>query len=140
MQYVDSNKKVVLLIARNKGSCQLTKDKPFSYGRILRLDYEDPDSENLVLLVECSKGVRKMWVSEDLLVKDSCGPESFKQEIAFTNNLIKSLRPYIQDHISFKHRSPSQNKWHLKSLVCTPCQQKRKRQIKQEEKSCNKSL
>ena len=40
MQYVDSNKKVVLLIARNKGSCQLTKDKPFSYGRILCLDNE----------------------------------------------------------------------------------------------------
>ena len=99
MQYVDSNKKVVLLTACTKGRGQLIKDRPFSYGRILRLDYEDPDSENLVLLVECSKGVRKMWVSEDYLVKDSCGPESFRQEVAFTNNLITSLRPYIQGHV-----------------------------------------
>ena len=53
MQYVDSNKKVVLLTARTKGRGQLIKDRPFSYGRILRLNYEDPDSENLVLLVEC---------------------------------------------------------------------------------------
>ena len=91
MQYVDSNKKVVLLTTRNKGGGQLTKDRPFSYGRILRLDYEDPDSENLVLLVECSKGVRKIWVSENVLVKDSCGPESFRLEIAFTNNLSTIL-------------------------------------------------
>ena len=60
MQYVDSNKKVVLLKARNKGRDQLMKESPFSYGCILRLDYEDPDSENLVLLVECSKLVQKM--------------------------------------------------------------------------------
>ena len=62
MQYVDSNKKIVLLTTHNKGRGQLTKDRPFSYGRILQLDYEDPYSENLV---ECSKGVQKMWVSED---------------------------------------------------------------------------
>ena len=95
MQYVDSNKKGVLLTTRNKGRGQRTKDIPFSYGRILRLDYEDPDSKNLILLVECSKGVRKMWVSENVLVKDSCGPESFKLEIVFTNNLITTLRTYI---------------------------------------------
>ena len=57
MQYVDSNKKVVLLTTRIKGRGQLTKDILFSYVRILQLDYEDPNSENLVLLVEYSKGV-----------------------------------------------------------------------------------
>ena len=41
MQYVDSNKKVALLTARTKGRGQLIKDRPFSYGRILQLDYED---------------------------------------------------------------------------------------------------
>ena len=126
MQYVDSNKKVVLLTARIKGRGQLTKDRPFSYGRILQLDYEDPDSENLVLLVECSKGVRKMWVSEDLLVKDSCGPESFRQEIAFTNNLITSLRSYIQVHISLNERSPSPKKLATKKSVHTRPAKKKK--------------
>ena len=109
MQYVDSNKKFVLITTRNKGIGQLTKNRPFSYGRILRLDYEDPDLEKTVLLVECSKGVRKMWVSEDLLVKDSCDPESFRQEIAFPI-LITSLRPYIEVHVSLKERSPSQKR------------------------------
>ena len=76
MQYVNSNKKVVLLISQNKDQGKLGKDKPFSYDRILRLDYEDPDSVNLILLVDCSKGVHKIFVSKDLLMKDSCGPES----------------------------------------------------------------
>ena len=107
MQYVNSNKKVVLLISRYKGQGQLGKDRPFSYGRILRLDYEDPDSLNLILLVVCSKGVRKIFVSEDLLVKDSCGPESFRSAIEESDNLITTLRPYIQGHISLKDRSPS---------------------------------
>ena len=50
MPYVDSNKKVVLLTARNKGRGQIMKERPFSYGHTLRLDYEDPDSKNLVLV------------------------------------------------------------------------------------------
>ena len=49
-----------------------------SDGRVLRLNYEDPNSLNLILLVECSKGVGKMYVSENRMVKDSCGPESSK--------------------------------------------------------------
>ena len=36
MQYVDSNKKVVLLTTRDKGRGQLTKERTFSYGRVLR--------------------------------------------------------------------------------------------------------
>ena len=62
----------MLLIARNKGHCELAKDRPLSYVRLLHLDYEDLDSNNLTLLVDCSKGVRKMYVSDDRLVKDSC--------------------------------------------------------------------
>ena len=41
MQYIDSNKKVVLVMARNKGSGQIGKERPFMYGWLLRLDYED---------------------------------------------------------------------------------------------------
>ena len=39
MHYIDSNKRVVLVMARNKGHGQLAKERPFSYGRLLRLDY-----------------------------------------------------------------------------------------------------
>ena len=58
MPYVDSNKvEAVLLTTQNKGCGKLEKEQPFGFGRILRLDYEDPSSQNLILLVDCSKGV-----------------------------------------------------------------------------------
>ena len=108
MPYVDSNKvEAVLLTTQNKGCGKLEKEQPFGFGRILRLDYEDPSSQNLILLVNCSKGVRKMFLSEDRLVKYSCGPESFKVAIETANNLITTLRPYIQGHVSLKEASPS---------------------------------
>ena len=81
MQYVDSSKKVILITARAKGDGQLAKERPFFYGRILRLDYEDPDSQKLILLIETSMGVRKMFVSEERLVKEACGHEAFKISI-----------------------------------------------------------
>ena len=48
-----------------------------------------------------------MYVSEDRLVKDSCGPESFKVSIETSNNLITTLRPYIQGHVTLREPSPS---------------------------------
>ena len=59
IQYIDSSKRVVMLAARNKGHDQLAKDRPFSYGRLLHLDYEDPDSNMLILLVDCSRGFER---------------------------------------------------------------------------------
>ena len=50
------------MTTRKKGHGQLAKERPFSYGRLLRLDYEDSDSSTLILLVDCSMGVRKMYV------------------------------------------------------------------------------
>ena len=38
MQYIDSNKKMVLVTARNKGSGQIGKERAFMYGRLLRVD------------------------------------------------------------------------------------------------------
>ena len=46
-----------------------------------------------------------MLKSEDRLVKDSCRPESFKVGIESANNLITTLRPYIQGHDSFSEAS-----------------------------------
>ena len=59
MQYIDSNKRVVLVTARNKDHDQLAKERTLSYGRLLRVDYKDPDSTTLILLVDCSKGFGK---------------------------------------------------------------------------------
>ena len=81
MQYVDSKKKVVFYTAKKKGDGQLDKDKPFMYDRILRIDYEDSNSLNILVMIDCSKGVRKLLLSEDQIVKKFCGPEPFKLDL-----------------------------------------------------------
>ena len=48
-----------------------------------------------------------MFMSEDRLVKDLCGPKSFKVAIETTTNMITTLRPYIQGNVSLKEASPS---------------------------------
>ena len=48
-----------------------------------------------------------MFMFENWLVKDSCDPESFKDDIESANNLIITLRPYIQGHVSLSEASPS---------------------------------
>ena len=58
------------------------------YGHILRLDYEDLDSVNLLVTIDCSKGVRKVYLLKDRLVKKSCGPESLKLDLESSQNLI----------------------------------------------------
>ena len=90
------------MTTRKKGHGQLAKERPFSYGRLLRLDYEDSDSSTLILLVDCSKGVRKMYVSEEWLVKESCWSELFKFD-----NLIITLWSYIHGHVNLREASPS---------------------------------
>ena len=71
LQYVNSKKKVVLLVTPLAGRGMLAQDRSFSHGKILRLDYEDPKSINLIVLVNCSKGVHKMIIFEEYLLKDS---------------------------------------------------------------------
>ena len=51
-----------------------------------------------------------MYVSEDQLVKESCGPASFRFSIESTDNLITTLRPYIQGHVNLRETSPSPQK------------------------------
>ena len=51
-----------------------------------------------------------MYVSEDRLVKEACGPESFRFAIESTDNLITTLRPYIQGHINMREASRSPQK------------------------------
>ena len=48
-----------------------------------------------------------MFLSKDRLVKDSYGPESFKITIETSQNLITTLRPYIQGHITLRDVSPT---------------------------------
>ena len=58
-----------------------------------------------------------MYVSEYRLVKESCGPESFKFAIETIDNLITILRPYIQGHVNLREASPSQQKSAPKKTV-----------------------
>ena len=107
VQYVDTKKKVVLYTAKKKGDGQLERDTPFMYGCILCLDYEDLDLVNLLAMIDCSKGVCKVYLLDNRLVKKSCGPETFKIDLENFLNLIVTLRPYIQGHKSLRDTSPS---------------------------------
>ena len=62
LQYIDSKKNLVVLVTRLEGRGMLAQDRPFNYGKNLRLDYKDAYSNNLIVLVGCTKGVRKMIV------------------------------------------------------------------------------
>ena len=68
-----SKKKLVLYTTKKKGDGHLEKDTLFMYGHILRFDYEDSDSRNILVMINCSKGVHKVYLSKDRLVKKSCG-------------------------------------------------------------------
>ena len=86
MQYVDAKKKVMLYTTKKNGDGQLEKEPSFMYGRILHFDYEDMDSENLLVMIDCLRGVRKVFLSEDRLVKESRGPESFRKDLETTTS------------------------------------------------------
>ena len=58
-------------------------------------------------MIDCSKGIHKVFLSEDRLVKKSCGLETFKIDLEDSLNLIVTLRPYIQGHKSLRDGSPS---------------------------------
>ena len=107
LQYIDSKKNLVVLVTRLEGRGMLAQDRPFNYGKNLRLDYKDAYSNNLIVLVGCTKGVRKMIVSEDYLLKDSCRPECFRNVVETSTNLITTLRPYIEGHVTLKQASLS---------------------------------
>ena len=77
----------MLYTAKKKGDSQLEKEPSFMYGRILHFDYEDMDSESILVMIDCARGVRKVFLSEDRLVKESCGPESFRKDLESSQNL-----------------------------------------------------
>ena len=60
----------------------------------------------MILLVDCSKGVRKIYVLEDNLVKANCGPQVLREAIEASTKLIPTLRPYINGHVSLREELP----------------------------------
>ena len=58
-----------------------------------------------------------MYVSEDQLVKESRGLKSFKFAIETTDNLITTVRPYIQGHVNLREASPTPHKPAPKKVV-----------------------
>ena len=126
LQYVDSSKKFIFIVARSVGSGKITEGRTFSYVRVLRVDYEDPDSMNMILLVDCSKGVRKIYVLEDNLVKVNCGKEVLREVIEASTNLVPTLRPYISGHVSLSEELPSPAKAPPKKISIQRKPQKKK--------------
>ena len=61
----------------------------------------------MILLVDCSKGVRKIYVLEDNLVKANCEPQVLREAIEASTNLMPTLHPYINGHVSLREKLPS---------------------------------
>ena len=74
----------------------------FTYGKVLRVDYEDEDILNILLHAETSKGERLIKLSEDRLVLDFCEPVELQNIIYKGKNMIISLRPFIAEEAAFE--------------------------------------
>ena len=80
-----------LIFSKTEGKGKLELGKTFTYGKIRNLEYEDSDSNTLVLDVESSGGNRRVRVDEGNLVADCFHPKILRKDLQTKNNLIVAL-------------------------------------------------
>ena len=74
IRYHENARKLLLLLGKITGQGIFERGHAFTYGKIVRVDYEDDISTNLRVKVETSKGERNIKVSEHMLVYSACEP------------------------------------------------------------------
>jgi hypothetical protein len=73
--YQEQVSRLILILGKVTGDGVIKSDlHVFSYGRVLRLDYEDDNSLNLIMKLETSKGKRNITLSMGKLVLTFCEP------------------------------------------------------------------
>ena len=72
----------------------------FSYGKLLKVNYQDKDSIAYTVLVETSKGTCELLLSENILVVSGCHLELW-HILSESDNIIITLEPFIGGHVSF---------------------------------------
>ena len=99
LAYSEENGVLLLIMAKSEGKGKLEQGKMFTYGRMRNVDYEDSESNNLILDVQTTAGKRRVVVDENNLVVDCCTPKVLRNDIKTKNNLIVALRPYLSGEL-----------------------------------------
>ena len=63
------------------------------------MDYEDSESNKLILDVQTTARKRRVVVDENNLVSDCCTPKVLRNDIKIKNNLIVALHPYLSGEL-----------------------------------------
>ena len=102
LNYNESERILVVLVGKNSGRGVMETGRVFPYGKALRVDYLDEDSNNIQVHVETSKGERFIMLSEDWLVLRSCKPVELQKILKEADNIIVALRPFITGEAAFE--------------------------------------
>ena len=73
----------------------------FSYGKMLKVDYKDKNSQAYIVQVETSKGRRDLLLFKNMLVIDSCQLVQLWHVLKENENIIIALQPFIASHVPF---------------------------------------
>ena len=101
IHYHESARKLLLVLGKITSQCVLERGHAFTYGKIVRFDYEDNDSTDLRVKVETSKGERTIKVSKYMLVYSTCEPLELQKVLTETDNMIVILQTFIFGDVSF---------------------------------------
>ena len=101
IKYKEDYKRTILYIGKTSGTGVISHGQVFSYGKILRVDYEDEESDALKVAVETSKGSRELLLSEKNLVVSHCQPVELRHILSEGDNMIITLEPFIGGRVTF---------------------------------------
>ena len=83
LAYSEENGVLLLIFAKSDGKGKLEQGKMFTYGRMRNVDYEDSESNNLILDVQSIAGKRRV----------------LRKDIQTKKNLIVALCPYLSGEL-----------------------------------------
>jgi hypothetical protein len=102
LRYQEQASRFILILGMVMGDGVIKSDHVFSYGRVFRVDYEDDNSPNLIMKLETSKDERNITLSEGKLVLTSCEPLELGRMLSKSDNIIRTLHPFMSGHVAFE--------------------------------------
>ena len=92
MKYNETNRRVILYLGKTTGTGVVSEGHMFSYGRMVKVDYQDEDSQAYIVQVDTSKGRCDLLLSENMLVIGSCQHVELRYVLKEHDNIIMELR------------------------------------------------
>ena len=100
MKYQEKIRRVILYLGKTTTSV-VSRGHMLSYGKVLKVDYQDEDSQAYTVQVETSKRGYDLLLSENMLVIDSCKPIELRHVLKENDNIIIAMQPFIAGYVSF---------------------------------------